>query len=165
MQIPFENMPPNARLWVYQADKNLNEKEVNLLQESLNEQIEHWAAHGAPLLGAFKVLHQRFIIIAVDESYNGTSGCSIDASTNWLKALGQQLNINFFDRNIAYIADNEINTVDFLNVKRLVLDGLLQPNTLIFNNLVNTIHDFNQNWKIEASESWLKKYFITNMTL
>ena len=153
MQLPFENMPPNAKIWVYQTDKNLTLQEIETLQTTLNEQVNEWAAHGAPLMGAFKILHNRFVIIAVDESYNNTSGCSIDASTNWLKTLGQNLNINFFDRSIAYLSSNDIKTVDFLNVKNAIANGDIKPETPIFNNLVNTISEFKQNWKIKAENS------------
>lgn len=161
MQIPFENMPNTARIWVYQTDRVLSETEFETVQIALNEQINNWAAHGAPLAGAFKILYNRFVVIAVNEAYNGTSGCSIDASTGWLKELGQQLNINFFDRSIAYLSENEIKSVDFLVVKKAVLEGEILPTTIIFNNLVNTLADFLQSWKIQAKDSWLKKYFIS----
>lgn len=161
MKIPFENMPAYAKIWVYQTDKNLTRHESETIEASLNEQVNEWAAHGAPLMGAFKILHNRFVIIAVDETYNGTSGCSIDASTNWLKMLGQNLNINFFDRSIAYLSTDDLKTVDFLKVKNEIAQGNINSETIIFNNLVNTISDFQQNWKIKAEDSWLKKHFVT----
>lgn len=161
MKIPFENMPAYAKIWVYQTDKNLTRHESETIEASLNEQVNEWAAHGAPLMGAFKILHNRFVIIAVDETYNGTSGCSIDASTNWLKMLGQNLNINFFDRSIAYLSTDDLKTVDFLKVKNEIALGNINSETIIFNNLVNTISDFQQNWKIKAEDSWLKKHFVT----
>lgn len=159
MLLPFENMPDYARIWVYQTDKNLSENEVQLVQSALNEQISHWAAHGAPLAGAIKIFYNRFIIIAADESHNATSGCSIDASTNWLKSIGAELDINFFDRSIAYLSENEIHTVDFLQVKMLISEGQILPDTTIFNNLVANMAAFKQNWQQKATESWLKKYF------
>lgn len=161
MKIPFENMPAYAKIWVYQTDKNLTRHESETIEASLNEQVNEWAAHGAPLMGAFKILHNRFVIIAVDETYNGTSGCSIDASTNWLKMLGQNLNINFFDRSIAYLSTDDLKTVDFLKVKNEIAQGNINSETIIFNNLVNTISDYQQNWKIKAEDSWLKKHFVT----
>ncbi len=160
MLFSFENMPDYARIWVYQTDKKLSEKESELIQTTLNEQISQWAAHGAPLAGAFKILYNRFVIIAADEHQNATSGCSIDASTNWLKSIGTELNINFFDRSIAYLSDNEIHTVDFLKVKNEIGDGNILPDTITFNNTIITMIDFHQNWKVQASSSWLKKYFV-----
>lgn len=163
MLLPFENLPSTSRIWIYQADRNLSDSEVNIIQNTLNEQVGNWAAHGAPLAGSYQIQYKRFVIIAVDEAYNGTSGCSIDASTSWLKALGNELNINFFDRSIAYFSENEIKSIDFLKVKNAVSDGEITPKTLIFNNLVSSIADFHVNWKIQAEQSWLKKYFSAVM--
>ena len=163
MLIPFENMPDHARVWVYQTDRKLLDAEVKLIQVALNEQITQWAAHGAPLAGSSEIIYNRFVIIAADELQNATSGCSIDASTNWLKSIGNQLGINFFDRSIAFMAGNEIQNAQLLELKKAVSDLIIVPETIIFNNLVANISDFKQNWKQKASGSWLKKYFTTQL--
>jgi hypothetical protein len=160
MHHSFEKMPPSSRIWIYQANRNISESELQTISSVLTTKMEVWAAHGASLLSAFKIFHNRFIVIALDENQNAASGCSIDASTHWFKELGQQLNINFFDRSIAYLIDNEIHTVDLLGIKKAVSEELINADTIIFNNLVNTLIDFEQNWKMQASKSWLKKYFV-----
>lgn len=161
MLIPFNKMPDHARVWVYQADRNLSEAEMQYIQQSLDAQINNWAAHGAALVGSATILHNRFVIVSVDENHNQVSGCSIDASTNWLKNLGAEMNLNFFDRSVAYIQDDEIKTVEMLKIKALVTEGILTPDTLIFNNLVPNIGEFNKAWNVSAGDSWMKRYFQT----
>ncbi|MCU0326523.1 MAG: hypothetical protein MUF45_14925 [Spirosomaceae bacterium] len=102
MYIDFEKMPQDARLWVYQANRDLTGGEVDVVQANLQNATQQWAAHGVPLLASFKILYNRFVIVAVDEGQNAASGCSIDASTRWLKELGNHLNIDFFDRSQAF---------------------------------------------------------------
>ena len=159
MLIPFHKMPIYARVWVYQANKNLTDSEVQTIQQVLENQINNWAAHGASLAGSLQVLHNRFVIVAVDEMQNQASGCSIDASTRWLKDLGAEMNIDFFDRSVAFIQNNELQTAEIGKIKSLVSEEILTPDTLIFNNLVPNIQEFKNNWKVKASESWMKKYF------
>jgi hypothetical protein len=159
MLIPFNKMPEHARVWVYQADRNLGDTDVQHIQQTLDFQINNWAAHGAALVGAALVLHNRFVVVAVDENHNQVSGCSIDASTNWLKNLGAEMNLNFFDRSVAFVQNDEIKTVEMLKIKALVAEGILSPETLIFNNLVANIGEFKQNWQIPAINSWMKRYF------
>ena len=159
MFIPFEKLPDYARVWVYQADKALNNAEQNHIQQVLEEQINQWAAHGVPLVGSVQVLLNRFIIVAVDEVQNQASGCSIDASTRWLKELGAAMNLNFFDRSVAYVDGDEIKTVEMLKIKSLVAEGIIQADTIIFNNLVPNIGEFKTNWQVAASASWMKRYF------
>ena len=57
MLIPFNKMPDHARVWVYQADRNLSDAEVQYIQQTLDFQLNNWAAHGAALVGAATVLH------------------------------------------------------------------------------------------------------------
>jgi hypothetical protein len=159
MLIPFNKMPDHARVWVYQTDRNLSETEVQYIQQTLDFQINNWAAHGAALVGAATVLHKRFVIVSVDENHNQASGCSIDASTNWLKNLGAEMNLNFFDRSVAYIQGDEIKTVEMLKIKALVSEGILTPDTLIFNNLVPNMGEFRNAWNLLAGDSWMKRYF------
>ncbi len=161
MLIPFNKMPDYARVWVYQANQNLTDSEVQIIQQVLENQINNWAAHGASLAGSVQVLHNRFVIVAVDEMQNQASGCSIDASTRWLKDLGNDLNLDFFDRSVAFLQNNDLKTVEIGKIKTLVTEDILTPDTLIFNNLVPNIQAFKSNWNIKASDSWMKKYFQT----
>ena len=161
MLIPFNKMPEHARVWVYQANKNLTDSEVQTIQQVLENQINNWAAHGASLAGSVQVLHNRFVIVAVDEMQNQASGCSIDASTRWLKDLGTEMNVDFFDRSVAFFQNDLLQTVEVGKIKSLVTDDVLTPNTLIFNNLVSNIKEFKDSWNIKASDSWMKRYFQT----
>jgi hypothetical protein len=161
MLIPFHKMPDYARVWVYQANKNLSDSEVQSIQQILENQINNWAAHGASLAGSVQVLHNRFVIVAVDEMQNQASGCSIDASTRWLKDLGAEMNLDFFDRSVAFLQNGELQTVEIGKIKSLVTEDILTSETLIFNNLVPNIQDFKNNWNVKASDSWMKRYFQT----
>jgi hypothetical protein len=161
MLISFDKMPANARVWVYQSDRNLSDIELQGVQQYLESQLEQWAAHGAALVGSVALLYNRFIIISVDEMHNQASGCSIDASTRWLKELGAALNVDFFNRTIVFLEADTLKSVEMFNIKLLVNQGTITPETIIFNNLVSTIEQFNTNWKIAASQSWMKRYFQT----
>ena len=159
MLIPFNQMPDYARVWVYQTNKNLSDSEVQTIQKILENQINNWAAHGVDLAGSVQVLHNRFVIIVVDEMQNQASGCSIDASTRWLKELGVEMNLDFFDRSVAFIYNETLKTTEIAKIKSLVTEGVLMPDTLIFNNLVSNIQEFRNNWNAEASDTWMKRYF------
>ena len=161
MLIPFHKMPDYARVWVYQTNKNLTDSEVQTIQQVLENQINNWAAHGASLAGSVQVLHNRFVIVAVDEMQNQASGCSIDASTRWLKDLGAEMNLDFFDRSVTFLQNDELKMTEIGKIKSLVYEEILTPDTVIFNNLVPNIQEFKSNWYVKASDSWMKRYFQT----
>ena len=78
MHVPFEKQPKSARVWIYQADRALKYQESRFIEKNAKAFCEQWAAHGVALKSSFKILHNRFLILAVDEQANMASGCSID---------------------------------------------------------------------------------------
>lgn len=160
MYIPFDQIADHARVWVYQADRPLAEAEVAHITNLLQPALATWEAHGHPLAAAGQVLHNRFVIIAVDESQGLPSGCSIDKSVGWLRQLSSALGVDFLDRSVAFLeANGTVKTLALPQVKSAVETGVLTPETLVFNNLVATKVDFETNWQIPAAQSWLKRYF------
>ncbi len=100
MFIPFEKLPPHSRIWVYQSDRPFSVDEEKVISGSLITFCSQWEAHGSPLQTSFKIEYHQFVILAVDESSAGASGCSIDGSVRVLKELGNHLSIDFFDRSL-----------------------------------------------------------------
>ena len=76
----YKNLPNNSRVWIYQSDREFNNKEVELIKEESEDFINQWTRHGDDLKGSFTIKYNHFLVLAVDESYNNISGCSIDLS-------------------------------------------------------------------------------------
>ena len=161
MYISFEQIPQSARIWIYQANRALSDNEVSVIETTLEPAVTKWAAHGTALLASVKVLLNRFVIIALDESQFEASGCSIDASSRWFKELGTQLNVDFFDRSQAYLDGNEIKTFSIFQPKKAIESGLISAETIVFvnNNNIHTLADLSTNWQVKASDSYLKRFF------
>ena len=154
-------MPLTARVWVYQAQKELTALEMTTVTQVLNQFASSWDSHGASLRNSYVLLENRFVVFGVDESLNQASGCSIDKSVNVMKLLSDQLHVDFLDKTqIAYITkDNTVATFDFKNTKSIIEQQQVDAHTIVFNNLVNNMADFQSNWKIEMANTWLGKYF------
>ena len=165
MYIPFNTLPDSARIWIYQANRMLQANDALAISDFLTPQIQDWLAHQQPLLASFKIIENRFVVIAVDENESLPSGCSIDKSTHWLQQLGAKLNIDFFDRSVAYLEDETIKTLPVNAIKAAILENQIEPNTLIFNNLVKTKAEFENSWKVAALDSWVKRFFKLQATL
>ncbi len=160
MYIDFDKLPDTARVWVYQADRSLTDGEVKTIREALQPALGQWAAHGQPLLASAQVVENRFVIVAVDEDYTLPSGCSIDSSVRTVQEIGRQVAIDFFDRSAAIqAADGSVQTFALPAIKSAVADGILTPETPVFNTLVKTKAELLSDWRVRAVNSWLKRYF------
>ncbi|MCX2745919.1 hypothetical protein OO013_18710 [Mangrovivirga sp. M17] len=160
MIVPFNELPANSRLWVYQADRDLTNEEQESIRPALFSFIDQWAAHGKALSAAGDFAFNRFLVIAVNEEQHGASGCSIDASVHFIKDLGNKLNINFFDRTkVLYLDNNDsINSKTLGEIKKDVIEGNLSPETRIFNTAVTNKKDFDDSFVINIKDSWLNKW-------
>ncbi|PHX76591.1 MAG: hypothetical protein CK543_05740 [Flavobacteriales bacterium] len=160
MYIPFEQLPDQSRVWVYQANRPLTGEEMEQIRSFLMNEMNAWAAHGAPLNASFEIRFNHVVIVAVNEDVNQASGCSIDASTHWFKSLGEMLHIDFFDRQIAKIRGEQISLIPITSIKDLILSANLLEEDFIIPPQTSDLNQYRNQWLQTVRESWLKKYFV-----
>ncbi len=160
MYVDFKDLPDNSRIWVYQSDRELEADQIEDMRSALKDFVEEWTRHGQDLRGSFDILHNHFIVIGVDESFNEVSGCSIDASTHVFKRFEQQFGIDLFNKlNTAFRSGDHINVVSLADFKQYVSEGRINPETTVFNNMVQTKREMAESWEVPASHSWHNRYF------
>lgn len=159
MLVPFSELPDFARIWIYQAVRPLLPEEETSANKTLTDFCSQWQAHGQPLKASFRIIHRQFIVLAIDEDYEGASGCSIDGSVRMLKLLQSQIDNDFFDRkNQAFWVDGKVATFPTHQLQELIRSGTLSATTPVFNNLVPCKSDFEKNWLVPLEKSWVAKY-------
>ena len=77
----------HSRVWIYQSDRKLTADEVVQIQMNLDNFTRSWTAHNNQLKAKAEIRYNRFLVLIVDESQAGASGCSIDKSVNFMKQL------------------------------------------------------------------------------
>ena len=160
MYIPFENLPQESRIWIYQSSRKFSDEEVAEIEKDLMQFIENWSAHGTSLEASFTIRYNRFIVIAVNQEFHSATGCSIDSSVGFIQSLEQKYSVDLLDKmNVAFKQGEFITYKTLLEFKKLAKDKSVSENTIVFNNLVNTIEELNEGWEIPASESWHSRFF------
>lgn len=164
MFFSFDSLPPYSRIWIYQADRKLTDKEKERVCADFQAFCDGWEAHGQPLKTSFQLFLNQFLILAVDEGVLHASGCSIDGSVRVLKNLQTQ-GINFLDHaKVAFLIDGKIKLYSRLELKPMFSSGYLTAQSITFNNLVATKSELEVQWKIPVEKSWMAKY-LANPTL
>lgn len=88
----------DLRTWIFVANRKLTDVESAQVETALQDFVRSWSSHGTPLKASAFCFEQAAIVVAADELVAKASGCSIDKITHLVKGLGQQLNVDFFDR-------------------------------------------------------------------
>jgi len=160
MYIPFENLPEDSKIWIYQSSRKFTDDEVTAIEKDLTDFLMNWSAHGTLLESSFQIKYNRFIIIAVNQEIQSATGCSIDSSVSFIQNLEQKYSVDLLDKmNVAFKQGEFVTYKTLLDFKKLAKDKSVSENTIVFNNLVNTIEEFNESWEVPASDSWHSRFF------
>ncbi len=160
MYLPFNDIDLNARIWIFQSNRTITDREESTILETLKSSVELWDTHGHSLTGSVKLFENRFVIIAVDERHQMPSGCSIDKLSQWIREIGHQLNIDFFDRSLVYLdEDDQLTTISISEIKNAVANEVISRYTTVYDNQVQTKAQWMTKWKVPAANTWLKRYF------
>ena len=159
MLVDFDTLPEESRIWIYQANRSFSEDELSQLEVQLNTFIEAWTAHGKDLQAGYKIVYKRFIVIALNQDLNAATGCSIDASVSFIQQLEKQYDVDLMDKmNVSYKQGEFIAYKPLIDFKKMAQQKAVSKNTIVFNNLVTNIAEFNENWEVPASESWHSRF-------
>ena len=98
MLIDFKDLPSEARIWIYQANRPFTEKELKEVQPEIENFLTAWTAHGSSLKAGYQMPYNRFIVFGLDQEITAASGCSIDASVHFIQSLEKKYNLNLLDK-------------------------------------------------------------------
>lgn len=159
MLIDFNDLQAPSRIFIYPSSRAFAATELQEIERKIAAFLTDWNAHGEALRAGFEIRYNRFIIIATDASYQAPSGCSLDALAHLIQGLEQAYGLTLLDRmNVsfrqgAYIAYKELS--DF---KELAKNNSVSEDTIVFNNVVNTVEEYRQYWEVPLKESWYKRF-------
>ena len=160
MLIPFNALPKDARVWVYQSKHELTDSQVASVTEKLKTFVGVWQRHGEDLKASFAIKYNQFIILAVDENVNDVSGCSIDSSVHCIKQLEEEFGLDLMNKlNIAFKIGAQINTVSMIEFQSFVKSKKVNEKTIVFNNMIQSKTELETSWEVPANLSWHQRFF------
>ena len=155
--VSFESLPDEARLWCFGASQRLDDHQTRRLLASMADFVSEWTAHRHDLRAGFTLLHGRFLLVAVDESAAGASGCSIDALMGQLRSLGTALELDFLDSMPVWYRDpsGHIGTTSRAGFKDLGRMGKVSPGTPVFDLTLTRVADLRAGGlEATAGDTW-----------
>jgi hypothetical protein len=156
MKVEFNQLPDNARVWIYAAAQPLNQTQQQHITAAANTFTENWTAHQMPLRASFKIINDLFLVFGVDIAHHEVSGCGIDKSVQLVQNWEKELSIDLFNRlQLEYLHQNQLHTSTKAKITELLANGTLTPETPFYNKTVLTVADLNNNFIIPLKNSWV----------
>lgn len=156
---------PQSRVWIYQSNRQFTERETQEIQQKLDEFTARWTAHGHELKAKAEIRYGFFIILIVDQDNASATGCSIDSSVRTIKEIENTYGVDLFDRfNMAYKLGDQVYVNTKEDFETLISIKKIGPQTIVFNNLVQTLAELEEKWEVPLENSWHKSIFAEQLS-
>ena len=155
--VSFDALPPQARVWVFASDRELDTKDASLFLAEVDRFLEQWKAHGAPLRSARELRDDRFLAIGVDPTAEQASGCSIDGLFRGLRDLEARLETTLVAGGRVFYRSAGGRPVAALrhDIRRLNECGEFTGDTPVFDTSVTDVAGWRERFERPARESWV----------
>jgi hypothetical protein len=161
-RISFDDLPADARLWIFPASRALTEEERRRVLEEADAFIDQWTAHGVPLSAARDLRHQQFVLVGVNERAAGVSGCSVDALVRRMGILQSALGVELINNApVLFRVGERIERVPRERFAELAAKGEVGLDTVVFDNTVERVGDVRDGrWEVRAADAWHARAFF-----
>jgi len=151
----ISTLSKDSRVWVFQSSKLIQGDLRTEISSTLIAFLKDWAAHGKSLFAAFEIKFDRFIVIAVDEAMAQATGCSVDKLMKTIQVIDTAYGLDLLNRmKVAYRSGEEIIECDVNTFTQMLKSGEADDSTIVFNNVVQSLGEFNASWETTVSRSW-----------
>ena len=88
------------------------------------------------------------------------TGCSIDDSVRFIQELEKRYDVDLLDKmNVTFKSGDHIAHKSLAEFKKMAKEKSVSANTIVFNNLVNDLGEYNEYWEVPAMDSWHSRFF------
>lgn len=159
MLVDFKELPEEARIWIYQANRSFNEEEQKEITDKTTQFLKQWTAHGKDLQAGFDLKYNRFLVIGLNQESQLATGCSIDASVHFIQELEKTYGVDLLDKmNVSFKQGEFIAYKPLVDFKKMVKNRSVSAHTIVFNNLVNTKLEYLSDWEVPLAQSWHSRF-------
>ena len=159
----FPELPPDARVWVFAAADRITGDPAAQLLDAVDEWLAEWKAHGEPLTCAREWRDDRFLVIGVDQSTAGASGCSIDALFRILQTLQRQLGTSLVGGGRVFYRNRvgDVESATRAAFTGYAAAGEVDADTLVYDTSLTTAVDYRNRFTLRARDAWHRELLET----
>lgn len=156
------HLSPGSRVWFFIADRPLTEAEAAQLNMAMSEFVSGWKSHGSALSAGFELRWNALLAVAVDESVEAPSGCSIDKVFRLLMDFTAATGIDFLNRLLLLVPQPHGTALVYnrQSANEAINGGQLQENTPVADVMHARLGDFTANLLQPFREHWMGKQLL-----
>ena len=159
MFVDYSIITEEAKVWVYPSSRKFYPNEIEGIESKVKEFLENWKSDDENFKVSYKFLYNRFIVLFANSENSNLTNADVDASVSFILGLQQEYKVELLDKMNACFKQGEfVQYKDLKDFKKLLKNKAVTAKSIIFDNLITTKVDFDNNWEIPIEESWYNRY-------
>ncbi|CAI8418514.1 MAG: Uncharacterised protein [Polaribacter sejongensis] len=159
MFVDYSIITENAKVWVYPSSRKFYPNEIEGIENKIKTFLENWKSDTENFKASYKFLYNRFIVFFADDEDASLTKSDIDTSVSFILTLQEEYDVALLDKMNACFKQGEfVQYKDLKDFKKLLKNKAVTAKSIIFDNLITTKIDFDNNWEIPIEESWYNRY-------
>lgn len=159
MLVNFDDLPDNSKIWIYQSNRKFYAQELDVIIDKVKTFLNQWTNNDESIKASYQIKYDRFILIAADTSHLTLTVDAIDQSVAFIIELQSTYDIELLDKlNVCFKQGEHVQYKDLKTFQKLVKNKSVSSKTIVFNNLINTKEELDNNWEIPITDSWHSRF-------
>ena len=152
MQVDYQNLSDQAKVFVYPSSRKFYPQEITEVQQEIKQFLEQ---NFIDIPFHFKILYNRLLVFFFDTE-DPLSRELQDKLAAFILKLQEKYNITLLDKiNICFKQGEYVQYQDMKKFRTLLKNKSISKNTIIFNNLIVNNYDFENHFEVALEDSWL----------
>jgi len=159
MIVDFNEIPTWSKLWIFPSSRKFYEQEISGLNESIEAFLNCWTNEDQLFNCAYELKYDRFIVISVDDTDISLSLKTHDALSIFIQELEKKFEVILLDKiNVCYKQGEFVQYKDIVEFKKMMKEKGVSSKTIVFDNMITTKEELENNWEINIMDSWLGRF-------
>ena len=155
MLAKYEELSPEARVFIYPGSRKFFPNEIPEIEEKLNEFCKE--LEGVEI--CFKLEYNRFLVFIVSEK-TPLNLEEQNALVGFVQELEKHYDLILLDKvNVCFKQGQYVQMKEIPDFKVLIKNRGVSKKTIVFDHMVNTKNEYEDFWENPAGESWLAHFF------
>lgn len=155
MFIKFQELPNDAKVWIYIGDRKLASNEKAELIGKIEPFLSRWKSEGKEFKSSYEILEDQILVVGgVSEGF-ALSGCTMDALKKTVEKWDESLQLNFTAiPKFCYRGPHAIVCRNQAQFKEDIRKGLVTEQTKVFDNTILAMEDYRKGIEFPIQKCW-----------
>lgn len=156
MIIPFQDLSPQARIWIYPSSRKFYNEELPVVEEKITHFLANWLED---ISVGYQIFYDRFLIVGADQDDVVINTQQLDKLVQFILFLQDTFKVELLDRmNVCFKQGEFVQYKELKEFQQLIKQKAVSQKTIVFDNLIETKEELEQYWEIPITESWYNRF-------